>query len=725
MNTPKSRVLAAALLSLATAVSAYEVDTHQTLSRVAAAQSVLPQTLSNFGLSDLTQTISVVDTNVKEGKLVSCIASSARRSTRVIDLIALGSLCEDAADGTAQRWRFRNHFYDPQHNGQGLTFLGPNTDSLTWGVDPANNQTTQEYSIRRAKDYMMLALTSPNEVDRQQNLGLMFRTLGQVIHLVQDTAQPQHTRNESHAVVHAFETWVDIQNRAAALTLSGYPSVAVSTISDFWHTASFSGLADYSSTGFVTSGANFVGTAVNIRRNPTYPLPDPIGAVVVPRQITDPDLLGPVGPKQHLTGQIYFIRTNVSDNYTQIDTPNPATSTYSLLDEDLQKYVGMDMQFSVNSFTFREAAKLLLPRAVGYSAGLINYFFRGSMEIAPPDEGVYAVVDHSPDDPAPSGCGTPCGFRKVKLKLMNATPNQNMGLGRVLVVAAYHLNTCYQSDLSGEFGSPAYSGSACRSAEQFIAISDPRNVAQVKTDYSDPALTFTFASPIPINATDLKFQVIFQGMLGTESDAIAVSAFDIREPTYLIFGNHNDFQAGYDSQGRFAQIQSYQQAGPFSLNLQLRFAPPPQSASQPILVASSARLDPGAYHRLAILSDQAAVKYTLIAQYLGGLADEPEPVPDGDEELQTLNLSLTTSIHQADAQGNMTDFPPFVKLRRTAAAGWSYESDIDGGAVYWVPSAFCIPGASNCTPQDTTVGAIVRNYPPFAQPTPTPMTISF
>ncbi|HEY2864447.1 MAG TPA: hypothetical protein VGK37_12580 [Casimicrobiaceae bacterium] len=723
MSTGKITIIATALLLLGPAVSAYEVGTHQLLSSVAVAQSALPQKVSDFGLNDLTQTISVVDTNVKEGKLVSCIASSARKLTRLIDLITLGSLCEDAASGTAQPWRFRNHFYDPQHNGQGLTFLGPNTDSLTWGVDPTNNQTTQEYSIRRAKDYMMLALTLPNEVDRQQNLGLMFRTVGHVIHLVQDAAQPQHTRNESHPLVHAFETWADKQN--GALTLSGYPSVAVSTMSDFWHTASVSGLADYSSTGFVTSGANFIGTLTSIRPNPTYPLPNPAGAVVVPRQITDPDLLGPVGPKQHLTGQIYFIRTNVSDNYTQTSTPNPATSTYSLLDEDLQNYVGMDMHFSVNSFTFREAAKLLLPRAVGYSAGLINYFFRGSMRIAPPDEGVYAIVDHSPDDPAPSGCGTPCGFRKVKLKLMNTTPNQNMGSGKVIVVAAYHLNTCYQSDLSGEFGSAAYTANACRSAEEFIALSDPRNVPQVKTDFSDPALVFTFASPIPINATDLRFQVIFQGALGMETDAVAVSAFDIREPTYLIFGNHNDYRAGYDSQGHFAQIQSYQQAGPFSLNLQLRFAPPPESASQAVLVASSARLDPGTYHRLAILSDQAALKYTLIAQYFEDMGDEPEAVPDGDEALETLNLSLTTSIHQADAQGNMTDFPPFVKLRRTTAVGWSYESDIDGGAVYWVPSTFCVSNAPSCTPLDTTSGGIVRNYPPFAQPTPTPMTISF
>jgi len=40
-------------------------------------------------------------------------------------------------------------------------------------------------------------------------------------------------------------------------------------------------------------------------------------------------------------------------------------------------------------------ADLLLPRAVAYSTGLINFFFRGQIEISLPQEGVFAVADHS------------------------------------------------------------------------------------------------------------------------------------------------------------------------------------------------------------------------------------------------------------------------------------------------------------------------------------------
>jgi len=39
-------------------------------------------------------------------------------------------------------------------------------------------------------------LTKPDATTQSQELGAMFRSLGQVIHLLQDTAQPQHARND-------------------------------------------------------------------------------------------------------------------------------------------------------------------------------------------------------------------------------------------------------------------------------------------------------------------------------------------------------------------------------------------------------------------------------------------------------------------------------------------------------------------------------------------------
>jgi len=736
-------------------VAGYDLETHASVSAVAVTQSVLtdPTTLANLGLRS-----SVVDSN-------QTFPNSEGVRHSVIELIRDGARFED--NNVRPAW----HFFNPR---TGLGLYGM-TASPDWALEDKNTYgLLQDNSYRHARQQFFRALTETNNFGRPFYFGLVFQSLGQVIHHLQDMAQPQHVRDDSHLSLtpwqlgiacgvvifspalcttllanlnpSAYESYIESFQAYRFVDLAAYPATyspsdttTFSMPRAFWLLTTPDnrqvGIAEYTNRNFVSDGTNFSGSPGTIVNNQAFPTPS--GATAVINTFTGLQLRamqgcpGVLPPAVSDTDQIIFVSTTVADAYTNQSTDQFFTSTYSIFDPDLESH-GKNMVFSLNRFNFCAAQAYLLPRAVGYSAGLINYFFRGQMAIQAPDEGVYAIIDHTSDDITAAGCGTPCGFRKAKLKVKNTTPTDDMAngaatMGSLIVVAKFHLNNCYKPDLSGEYGGSGYIGASCRSTDESIVVSNPVPVLSVDRTFSAQPLTFTFpdASPIPINATDLYLQVVYQGKLGQETGAVAVTTIDLHEPTYLTFGNHNDFQAGYDSQGRFAQIQSYQQAGPFSLNLQLRFAPPPQSASQPILVASSARLDPGAYHRLAILSDQPAVKYTLIAQYLGGLADEPEPVPDGDEELQTLNLSLTTSVHQADAQGNMTDFPPFVKLRRTAAVGWSYESDIDGGAVYWVPSAFCIPGASNCTPQDKTVGAIVRNYPPFAQPTPTPMTISF
>ena len=702
-------VVGVAIFILANTVYAYDVQTHVSLSKSAVHLTALPTHVTALGLLDVDQAVRVLDTNTREEPVVLCYSLSAVAPQSALALIALGSLCEDALAGTNQAARFLNHFYDPQHNGRGLDFSGTHIDSLTWALDPQGNLANQEYSLRMAKSYLLSALTSPREEDRQQNLGMMFRTLGHVMHLVQDLAQPQHTRNDSHGVHHAYETYVDELAKRQVLPTGQYPAVSISKVDDLWHTASHSGLADYSGLGFITAGTNFTGVpgATPIRANPNFPLPDPSNAIFVARQITDPDLLGPITPSQPLHGEIRFVSMVVTDAYAGFQDINTMASSYSLFADDLQHYAGYT-QFAVNSLTYREAARLLIPRAVGYSAGLVDYFFRGSMTIAPPDDGVYAIIDHSPDAMAPAGCGTPCGFRKIKLKVMNSTPNESMGAGTLLAVAKFHLNNCYEPDLSGEFGGPAFVDDAgCRSPQEFVVLSDPKAIEQLKRDFSDPSLEFSFAAPIPVNATDLHLQIIFRGALGQEVDAVAFTTLDLFEPTYLTFGNYNDYVSVYNSDGTFLRTDAYQAPGRFSLRLDLRFN---QAAPAPI--ATSLQLDPGYYHRLAILTDQKNLPYWLVEQYVGSAAD-------------VRAFTLATSDNQIDLTGRASLFPAYVPLRRITSNTWTYESDDDGGAVYWIPGTTCVDGTTRCSPEDEEIGAVARRYPPFKRGTPAPMTVNF
>ena len=67
--------------------------------------------------------------------------------------------------------------------------------------------------------------------------------------------------------------------------------------------------------------------------------------------------------------------------------------------------------YSLNRLNYDAMASLLVPRAVAYSAGLINFFFRGRIDIELPDEGVFAAADHA------SGKG----FTMLRAKIRNKT----------------------------------------------------------------------------------------------------------------------------------------------------------------------------------------------------------------------------------------------------------------------------------------------------------------
>src|SRR5262249_24802625 len=119
------------------------------------------------------------------------------------------------------------------------------------GVLGIGNQT---FSFVDARARLLQALTSPNAVDRSSNFGLTFRTLRQVIHHIQDMAQPQHVRNDPHLVdirvfgfninpfsnPSAYERWTETVH--GALPFDGYAppyssgdQTTFNVARNFWH----------------------------------------------------------------------------------------------------------------------------------------------------------------------------------------------------------------------------------------------------------------------------------------------------------------------------------------------------------------------------------------------------------------------------------------------------------------------------------------------------------
>ena len=147
------------------------------------------------------------------------------------------------------------------------------------------------------KDLLQGNDPSTGELWRKAYWATTFRALGDVLHLIQDMAQPQHTRNEAHSGrlcvaggaclaghTSVYERYIDARARGTLAFQSGAPfdvpvSVAIAPIdtgsytipmfavyADFWSTSPGPmsvdglGLADYSNRGFFTAKYN-VGNA--------------------------------------------------------------------------------------------------------------------------------------------------------------------------------------------------------------------------------------------------------------------------------------------------------------------------------------------------------------------------------------------------------------------------------------------------------------------------------
>ncbi|MDH5648944.1 MAG: hypothetical protein OEY67_04745 [Gammaproteobacteria bacterium] len=606
---------------------AYKIPTHETMTRVVVDKSSLGKTLPSLGLVSVNQPLK----NSNE------VSRSIKR------WLSYGAEAEDSFIVV----RFLNHFYDPltgegYHNGGLKGHPNP-----SWALEDGDKPyTLQTYSWRDARQYFYDALTLP--VNREQQLSDMFNALGHIVHLVEDMGQPQHSRNDSHGTDPVYERYTrskhERNNRTQfrALLDREYGPVEFNTARSFWHTTDFRGLASYSNLGFVTDGTNF--------EQRKYPFPEFDSNNKQDVQV-EPLFLN-AGIYDKVPGSCFnaaspcymtFYGSQVVDNYNAgLVEVNQRTSTKSIFDQDLKAYnktytyvdpetnqtITSERFFSLNRFNYDSAHELLLHRLINYSAGLLDYFFRGRLEITPPDEGVYGIVDHSATNKANTD-----GFKLIKLKLRNTTmPIQDGGLqpqhmsgGKLVAVAKFHRNPCYEPDLTGEVQPdtlPRQTWDGCRvyptqMADEEIVVSVP--IENFKLSY-DPNSTegfpvsFVFDTPIPINAIDLRLQVVYRGMLGTEQDAVVVNTIDLYEPTFATVFNGTDY-FGLDGEfytiDEIKQMRSNDPVLDQKLKDQNAYAVDFENLKLWVkpgkTLVKLGQLAPGAYARIAYLTDQSKV----------------------------------------------------------------------------------------------------------------------
>lgn len=575
--------------------------------------------------------------------------------------------------------RATKHFYDPVYDRPFDYDYCPDltcVKSIVWSLgrtDPLNPANDTDDALRRnhftwqdARNNFWWALTLKRDQDgdgydfedafadvedRMTRWGTMFQSIGQVIHLLQDTAQPQHVRNDGHApplvaqlgggaegtADASYEAFTDSrvlreQINPTSINFYGgnplrrmdgqfppvnalptirlglgnyYPgggsTVQFSTPVKFFTTRHIEsgsdistlktrrGLADISNRNFFTAGtlpgfrecAPVGAPNCTTTPGPTYILP--------PNDLADPSYT------QVAATSTFGLRvrdrpvsvTEILSPISDAIAPTYDTSTlavYSGKVPVLTKSIWIDafpddlgaeyLEQTANTMTYnnmRFMADVMVPRAVGYSAGLINYFFRGRLEVTPIDQNVFAVLNqgtpHTMQNEWPRKVSAPTqtfGFDTVRLKVRNiseaivesgtgqSVSQSTGGAGsRLVAIARYRLNGCYKPDLSGERQRP-FSGAAVepacgflqrkRSARSFVSVSAPLTVTLGELDSAAVEKVFDFsADPIPVNATDLFIQVAYRGKLGDEADGIALGIYDSSEPTFVSFWNNTDY----------------------------------------------------------------------------------------------------------------------------------------------------------------------------------------
>jgi hypothetical protein len=335
-------------------------------------------------------------------------------------------------------FRSLHHFFDPaQMQGLSVSCVPVGTRADLWATDalPLGNT----YAVRDAKLHYEAAVIGAGASTRSAAARDLFITLGHVVHLVQDMAQPEHTRNDQHlpgsnqmfqngTQASVWESWggVNLVNaNAAPVSFDGYPVVRLPDYRSFFHTSDMDdgrgagkGMADYSSLNFVTQDTNYHD------EDPTWhcPLTLPVSSKcffhteprieeAAPRTVTSHYAVKIGDATEVVEVEEEIFTSFPRDHYLGTTQADPFHTHLSSLDLETMQFA-CDRLYSLSDGSYLSRASLLVPRAVGYSAGVIDHFFRGNIEASwkkMPEGGYELTVTNLSQEPI----GADAGIRVV------------------------------------------------------------------------------------------------------------------------------------------------------------------------------------------------------------------------------------------------------------------------------------------------------------------------
>ena len=344
------------------------------------------------------------------------------------DWLIAGSVDEDAPDT-----RCLAHFYNPLGTHNYLTDPIPVSlrDSFEWasagtyftplmGAKPSPG--TNQESWVKARDYYYDALTKLAKSDREGNLARTFYALGKVSHLLQDLSEPEHVRNDAH-MVNGSETpiigdlggitpnarWIENYGRDKISKIIEWPELSDVTALD-WRSAGFKKMEDFWNRHVYTGN----GTDLDA---------DASGSKLLGlSEFVNGNFLGADASYESSKAEHWFPHPSIADTnissygfhdvfkaFTWEDgAVNPASGRFRqsfclkkersgvIVDKHSlliysQLYSGRIFGIEASPLFPRTTInapdvlanyhKIVLPKAIEYTAGLLDYFFRGKLEV--------------------------------------------------------------------------------------------------------------------------------------------------------------------------------------------------------------------------------------------------------------------------------------------------------------------------------------------------------
>lgn len=426
MTTCKLHLVVTLMFAVLTTVdipdaAAFKLTTHETINERAAGISGTGSYLKNvLGLKD---------------GLVTTFRRKSDDERTGLRWILFGGGAEDLFDESewfGALYRSRNHFHNPllTWDASGLRtfslcppFIVRGESSPRWAQNADQGQSGQAAWADARKAYFE-ALTLWAVVDRDDGWTRTLQVLGQQMHLVADLAVPAHTRNDTHCPVSdRFEAWA-LRNKPrvdSILSATLQPvdpsifsinvpvddQVAKVPIARLMDTDQYDGtnptdtmrltvgLAEYTNANFFSDHTVFEDHRWG---DPSFRYPS-FASVELGNEED-----GPGGVRRR-----YFLKTQDGDTGYRLAVPS---ALYESLPEALR-----DQEKALDDKVLEDYAARLLPKAVSYSAALVDYFFRGKLE---------ATLE-----------GDPANVQRLLLKGRNASSEALEGGGTLAVYGDY------------------------------------------------------------------------------------------------------------------------------------------------------------------------------------------------------------------------------------------------------------------------------------------------